>query len=61
MSSIGFPVTGDKLYGGSTYLYKGGQLLHAYPLTFYHSILKKEMSFTCDIPQYFKDILDKLE
>ncbi len=61
MSSIGFPVTGDKLYGGSTYLYKGGQLLHAYQLTFYHPILKKEMSFTCDIPQYFKDILDKLE
>ena len=61
MSSIGFPVTGDKLYGGSTYLYKGGQLLHAYQLTFFHPILKKEMSFTCDIPQYFKDILDKLE
>jgi len=61
MSSIGFPVTGDKLYGGSTYLYKGGQLLHAYQLTFYHPILKKEMSFTCDIPQYFKNILNKLE
>ena len=61
MSSIGYPVTGDKLYGGSTYLYKGGQLLHAYQLTFYHPILKKEMSFTCDIPQYFKDIIEKLD
>ncbi|MBQ9266298.1 MAG: RluA family pseudouridine synthase [Bacilli bacterium] len=61
MSSIGFPVTGDKLYGGSTYLYKNGQLLHAYQLTFYHPILKKEMSFKCDIPQYFKEIIDKLD
>ena len=61
MSSIGFPVTGDKLYGGSTYLYKNGQLLHAYQLTFYHPTLKKEMSFKCDIPQYFKEIIDKLD
>ncbi|MBP5694890.1 MAG: RluA family pseudouridine synthase [Bacilli bacterium] len=60
MSSIGFPVTGDKLYGGSTSLYKNGQLLHAYKLTFYHPILKKEMSFTFDIPDYFKEIIDKL-
>lgn len=60
MSSIKHPLVGDKLYGGSTHLYNEGQLLHAYKLTFYHSILKKEMSFECDIPQYFKEIIDKL-
>lgn len=60
MSSIKHPLVGDKLYGGSTHLYNEGQLLHAYKLTFYHPILKKEMSFECDIPQYFKEIIDKL-
>lgn len=61
MSSIGHPIVGDKLYGGSTYIYDNGQLLHAYKLTFYHPILKKEISLTCDIPEYFKEVLDKLE
>lgn len=61
MSSIGHPIVGDKLYGGSTYIYDNGQLLHAYKLTFYHPILKKEISLTCDIPKYFKEVLDKLE
>lgn len=60
MSSIKHPLVGDKLYGGSTHLYNEGQLLHAYKLTFYHPILKKEMSFECDIPQYFKEIINKL-
>ena len=61
MSSIGHPIVGDKLYDGSTYIYDNGQLLHAYKLTFYHPILKKEISLTCDIPEYFKEVLDKLE
>ncbi len=61
MSSIGHPIVGDKLYGGSTHIYDNGQLLHAYKLTFYHPILKKEISLTCDIPEYFKEVLDKLE
>lgn len=60
LSSIKHPLVGDKLYGGSTHLYNEGQLLHAYKLTFYHPILKKEMSFECDIPDYFKEIIEKL-
>ena len=61
MSSINHPLVGDKLYGGSTSLYNDGQLLHAYKLTFYHPILKKEISLETDLPQYFKEVLDKLE
>lgn len=61
MSSIKHPIVGDKLYGGSTYLFNEGQLLHAYRLTFYHPILKKEMTLTCDIPEYFKEVLSKLD
>lgn len=60
MSSIGYPIVGDKLYGGSTNLYNNGQLLHAYKLTFFHPILKKEISLEVNLPQYFNDILEKL-
>lgn len=60
MSSIKHPITGDKLYGGSSEIYDNGQLLHAYKLTFYHPILKKEMSIESPLPKYFSDVLDKL-
>lgn len=60
MSSIKHPIVGDKLYGGSSEIYDNGQLLHAYKLTFYHPILKKEMSIESPIPKYFNDVLDKL-
>ena len=60
MSYIHHPIVGDTLYKGSNQLYDNGQLLHAYRLTFFHPILKKEMSFTCPLPSYFNEILDKL-
>ena len=60
MSSINHPIVGDKLYGGSCSLFNDGQLLHAYQLTFFHPILKKEISLTCDLPPYFKDVLEKI-
>lgn len=60
LSSIGYPLVGDKLYGGSTYIYDNGQLLHAYKLTFYHPILKKEISLTSEIPPYFQEIINNL-
>ncbi len=60
MSSISHPIVGDKLYGGSTNLYSNGQLLHAYKLTFFHPILKKEISLECDLPNYFKEVVERL-
>lgn len=60
LSSIHHPLVGDILYGGSNEVYDNGQLLHAYKLTFYHPVLKKEISLECDLPQYFKDVLAKL-
>ena len=60
MSYIHHPIVGDTLYKGSNQLYDNGQLLHAYRLTFFHPILKKEMSFTCPLPSYFNEVLDKL-
>lgn len=60
LSSIHHPLVGDVLYGGSSEVYDNGQLLHAYKLTFYHPVLKKEISLECALPQYFKDVLSRL-
>ena len=60
LSSIHHPLVGDVLYGGSSEVYNNGQLLHAYKLTFYHPVLKKEINLECDLPQYFKDVLIRL-
>ena len=62
MDYIGHPVVGDNLYGtDNCKIFKDGQLLHAYKLTFIHPTTKKEMTFECQLPKYFKDVLEKLE
>lgn len=63
MSAIGHPVEGDPLYAGRNYdrLYKNGQLLTAYKLKLIHPSTKKQMVFEIDLPDYFKEVLDKLE
>lgn len=57
-SYIGHPIVGDKLYGKEE---KGldGQLLHAYKITFTHPRTKEKLTFTCDLPDYFKEYLNK--
>ena len=62
MSAIGHPVEGDPLYAGRNYdkLYKNGQLLTAYKLKLVHPSSKKEMVFEIDLPDYFKEVLEKL-
>ena len=57
---IHHPIVGDDVYGGSTKLWKGGQLLHAKELYLTHPRTGEEMKFECDLPDYFKEILDKL-
>ena len=62
MDYIQHPVVGDPLYGKNNCgIYNNGQLLHAYQLTFVHPTTKKEMTFTCTLPKYFKEVLDKLD
>lgn len=59
---INHPIVGDNLYGkNNCVLYSKGQLLHAYKLNFIHPSSKKEMSITCPIPEYFKNILINLK
>ncbi len=53
------PIVGDDVYGKSE---KGlhGQLLHSSSISFIHPRTNKEMSFTCELPKYFKEFLDKI-
>ncbi|MBQ7408563.1 MAG: RluA family pseudouridine synthase [Clostridia bacterium] len=59
---LGCPVVGDKVYGHKRCAFKlNGQLLHAYKLTFIHPTSNEEVTFTCDLPDYFKDVLAQLK
>ena len=61
MNYIGHPVIGDPVYGkGNRALYNDGQLLFAHEIHFIHPRTKKEMTFSVDLPKYFKDILEQL-
>lgn len=59
-SSLHHPIVGDEVYGGSTVLYKSGQLLHATELVLEHPHTGEEMSFHAPLPEYFERVLDKL-
>ncbi len=63
MNAIGHPVEGDPLYYGKFYnrIYNNGQLLTAYKLHLTHPRTGKEMEFEIELPDYFKEILSKLE
>ena len=61
MAYINHPVIGDPIYGkGNRAMYDDGQLLFAHEIHFVHPKTKKEMTFSVDLPSYFKEILDKL-
>ena len=61
MTYIGHPVIGDPIYGkGNRVIYDEGQLLFAHEIHFIHPKTKKEMTFSVDLPAYFKEILEKL-
>lgn len=54
------PVTGDRVYGGSNKFGLNGQLLHAYKLEFTHPSTSERLVFRADLPDYFKNVLKKL-
>jgi len=59
---LGNPVVGDKVYGPKKCPFNlEGQLLHAYSLTFTHPTTNEQMTFSCDLPEYFKKTLAKLK
>lgn len=61
LKSKNHPIVGDVLYGGVEKSIKtNGQLLFAYKIKFVHPTTKKDMEFSVDLPEYFKDIINKI-
>ena len=62
LSHIGYPIVGDYTYSnGKNEFDVIGQCLHAQKLEFKHPITQRDMCLEAELPQYFKDILDKLK
>ena len=61
MAEIGHPVIGDEVYSnGKNEFGIKGQMLHAKSLDFTHPITGEKMHFEAELPEYFKDIINKL-
>ena len=62
LSHIGYPIIGDYIYSnGKNEFGVEGQCLHAKSLEFKHPITKKEMKLEAPLPEYFQDIINKLD
>ena len=62
MASIHHPLLGDKVYGPERCPFGlQGQTLHAGVLGFVHPGTGKYMEFEAPLPQYFEELLRKLE
>lgn len=62
MASIGHPLLGDDVYGPKNPKIKGleGQTLHAKILGFIHPDTNEYVEFDSELPDYFKNLLEKL-
>lgn len=61
MSQIGYPIIGDAVYSnGKNPFGVTGQMLHAAKLTFRHPITNKELNLEAPLPEYFTEVLNKL-
>ena len=62
MSYIGHPVVGDSVYSnGKNEFGVEGQMLHARYLEFKHPITGEKLKLEAPIPNYFEDVLQRLE
>lgn len=62
MAEIGHPVVGDEVYSnGKNEFNIHGQMLHSTSLDFVHPTTNKPMHFDAPLPEYFKEVLKKLE
>lgn len=62
MASVGHSIVGDKTYGKTKEEFKlNGQLLHAKTIGFNHPSKRIYMEFSSELPEYFSDILNKLD
>ena len=62
MSSLGHSIVGDEVYGSSKNIFGlQGQTLHAGKIGFLHPKNNEYMEFESDLPDYFTELLNKLE
>ena len=62
MASTGHPLLGDVVYGAKKpYPGLAGQCLHARKLTFTHPRSGEKMTVECPLPEWFRQVLTKLE
>ena len=61
MDYIKHPIVNDLVYGKRELIDETGQCLHAMKLELIHPTTKEKMEFTCDAPECFKNILEKLK
>lgn len=62
LSKIGFPIVGDSVYSnGKNPFGVEGQMLHSYRLEFKHPRTGEILKLEAKLPQYFQDVLDKLD
>ena len=62
MAYLGHPVAGDPVYGPRRVISSlGGQCLHAKVLGFTHPVTGRRLYFESPLPEYFKNVLTKLE
>ena len=66
MASIGHPLLGDDIYGsghgyGNQFKHLEGQTLHAKTIGFVHPVTGEYIEISAPLPDYFKEILKKLE
>ncbi len=61
LKSKNHPIVGDSLYGGIDKGIKtNGQLLFAYKIQFVHPTTEKLMEIVVELPEYFKEVLNKI-
>lgn len=62
MRYIGHPVVGDDVYGKEDKKFGlKGQLLHSKSIGFVHPVTKEYIRFESNLPDYFNNVLDKIE
>ena len=62
MAEIGYPVVGDLVYSnGKNPFGVEGQMLHAKKIEFNHPTTKKRVEFEAKLPEYFVEVLEKLD
>lgn len=61
MKYIGFPLVGDLVYGQRKTMNTNGQMLHSKSLEFIHPITNKNIFIETELPNYFKEVLEKLK